>query len=208
MQNNSEEKLTYLPEDSLASRSVTQAGVKGHRMTDISGRRCLELYKKFSRHGSSLRMFTESLIGTMDWYSSRSILTWKLLATKSKRSYCQLAVSMRHTDATGSGLLPTRITMDASGATAKMKSTQVKLGSLTLSRWAAMFPTPTARDWKGARNPKTLQRVGRKPSNSLPDFVCAATGAHGQLNPRFVVEMMGFPLNWTELPFQNGDGRQ
>jgi hypothetical protein len=25
-----------------------------------------------------------------------------------------------------------------------------------------------------------------------------------QLNPRFVAEMMGFPPNWTELPFLNG----
>ena len=29
-----------------------------------------------------------------------------------------------------------------------------------------------------------------------------------QLNPRFVLEMMGFPPNWTELPFQNGEKRQ
>ena len=26
-----------------------------------------------------------------------------------------------------------------------------------------------------------------------------------QLNPRFVAEMMGFPPNWTELPFQSGE---
>jgi len=26
-----------------------------------------------------------------------------------------------------------------------------------------------------------------------------------QLNPRFVAEMMRFPTNWTELPFQNGE---
>jgi hypothetical protein len=30
------------------------------------------------------------------------------------------------------------------------------------------------------------------------------TGKNSQLNPRFVAEMMGFPPNWTELPFLNG----
>jgi hypothetical protein len=34
------------------------------------------------------------------------------------------------------------------------------------------------------------------------------TGAGSQLNPRFVGEMMGFPENWTELPFQNGEPNQ
>jgi hypothetical protein len=27
------------------------------------------------------------------------------------------------------------------------------------------------------------------------------TGKAGLLNPQFVAEMMGFPYNWTELPF-------
>ena len=26
-----------------------------------------------------------------------------------------------------------------------------------------------------------------------------------QMKPRFVAEMMGFPANWTELPFQSGE---
>lgn len=30
------------------------------------------------------------------------------------------------------------------------------------------------------------------------------TGKTSQLNPRFVAEMMGFPANWMELPFQQG----
>jgi hypothetical protein len=31
---------------------------------------------------------------------------------------------------------------------------------------------------------------------------------NSQLNPRFVAEMMGFPPNWTELPFLNGEQNQ
>jgi len=30
-------------------------------------------------------------------------------------------------------------------------------------------------------------------------------GVRSHLNPRFVGEMMGFPPNWTELPFQSGE---
>ena len=33
----------------------------------------------------------------------------------------------------------------------------------------------------------------------------AAIGATSQLSPLFVEEMMGFPRNWTALPFQSGD---
>jgi len=33
-------------------------------------------------------------------------------------------------------------------------------------------------------------------------------GSFSPLNPRFVAEMMGFPPNWTELPFQSGEQNQ
>ena len=34
-----------------------------------------------------------------------------------------------------------------------------------------LWPTPTARDYKGARKPETLKKAGRTPTNSLPDMV-------------------------------------
>ena len=34
------------------------------------------------------------------------------------------------------------------------------------------------------------------------------TGGNSQLNPRFVGEMMGFPPDWLELPFQDTDANQ
>jgi hypothetical protein len=30
-------------------------------------------------------------------------------------------------------------------------------------------------------------------------------GMTSQLNPRFVVEMMGYPIDWLTLPFQSGE---
>ena len=42
----------------------------------------------------------------------------------------------------------------------------------------------------------------------LPQLINNQTGKNSQLNPRFVAEMMGFPPNWTELPFQSGEQSQ
>lgn len=68
-----------------------------------------------------------------------------------------------------------------------------------------LLPTPTARDWKGASTLENLQKKGKKPhQGSLPDFF-ALTGKSFQLNPLFVAEMMGFPPDWTVLPFLPGD---
>ena len=65
--------------------------------------------------------------------------------------------------------------------------------------------TPTARDWKGAASPESLEKRGRIPEkNSLPDFF-ARTGKSFQLNPLFVAEMMGFPPDWTVSPFLGED---
>ena len=53
----------------------------------------------------------------------------------------------------------------------------------------------------------TLEHIGKKGKNprqgGLPDFF-AQTGRSFQLNPLFVAEMMGFPVNWTVLPFLPG----
>lgn len=65
-----------------------------------------------------------------------------------------------------------------------------------------MLPTPASRDYKGARSTEALEASGRTATNSLPDSF-SQTGTTSQLNPLFVGEMMGFPPNWLELPFQN-----
>ena len=80
------------------------------------------------------------------------------------------------------GLLPTPTAMDSSNATANMKSSQTKEGSMhstTLSRCLLA--------------PKLEKQTNGKTS---------------QLNPRYVAEMMGFPTDWTELPFLNGEQNQ
>ena len=65
-----------------------------------------------------------------------------------------------------------------------------------------LLPTPAAMDFK---------KRGNQPNWDGGDLVSTMhkmtnqTGKTSQLNPQFVAEMMGFPTNWTELPFLNGE---
>jgi hypothetical protein len=70
-----------------------------------------------------------------------------------------------------------------------------------------LLPTPTTRDWKGARTSEALRHSGRNGMNSLPDYF-AQPGKTTQLNPQFVMETMGFPKDWTVSPFLSGEWNQ
>jgi hypothetical protein len=76
-----------------------------------------------------------------------------------------------------------------------------------------MLPTPTKKDWNTAEYPdKYAKRKEYQKSKGvhleypLRQFAmdCNPNGHISQLNPRFVEEMMGFPKDWTALPFQSG----
>ena len=69
-----------------------------------------------------------------------------------------------------------------------------------------LLPTPTASDSNAGRR-GNAPRQGHNPmTNSLKDAVnyLEETLKCSHLNPLFVEEMMGFPKNWTTLPFLNG----
>ena len=150
------------------------------------------------------------------------------------------------------GLLPTPTAMDSTNATATMKSSQVKEGSMhsvTLSRamTMGMLPTPMASDCgdkvTGLENQMSLVKLARTqmlPTPSAYDWNTVQTqekyqerkqhqadkgvnlhyplkqmcmdinpnGKTSQLSPQFVMEMMGFPTDWTLLPFLNGETSQ
>ena len=72
--------------------------------------------------------------------------------------------------------------------------------------WEAyqMFPTPTSGLEKHSDKEsywKNRKEKGRQ--EDLQMVVHEIAGYNSQLNPLFVGEMMGFPPNWLELPFQN-----
>ena len=62
------------------------------------------------------------------------------------------------------------------------------------ARKRAQLLTATANDWKGQTNWEARERHGPQ---RLPD--CLPTGEATYLNPCFVEEMMGYPVNWTKL---------
>jgi hypothetical protein len=71
-----------------------------------------------------------------------------------------------------------------------------------------MLPTPATRDYKGANSMEHLKGENGTVMNhigQLPNYLKFHIGQTSQLNPQFVAEMMGFPHNWTELPFQSGE---
>jgi hypothetical protein len=127
--------------------------------------------------------------------------------------------------------------MDSTNATATMKSSQVKEGSMhsvTLCRAMAMgmLPTPRAQEIENSKQRikenridsiTTMAKLGMLPTpqaadggklggnenqDSLTKRARLETGTTSQLNPQFVMEMMGFPPDWTELPFLNGETSQ
>lgn len=139
-------------------------------------------------------------------------------------------------------ILPTPTAMDSTEATARMKSSQTKDGSMhsvTLARAVhTLYPTPVAQDYRRRRGPNSRQqglpevchrllntpianglkkRTGKGQERmSAEDFEAmfpenggspgSKDGRASQLNPLFVGEMMGYPLEWLTSPFLSGDG--
>jgi hypothetical protein len=80
-------------------------------------------------------------------------------------------------------------------------------GSLTEQIYHGMLPTPVVSDMNAGRR-GNAPRDGHNPmTNSLKDAVnyIEETSKCSQLNPQFVLEMMGFPKDWTLLPFLSGE---
>jgi len=65
-----------------------------------------------------------------------------------------------------------------------------------------LMPTPAAQDSKNATLP-----ISQRDRDTVPGAILR-TGQTGQLSPLFVLEMMGFSPDWTELPFLNGETNQ
>jgi hypothetical protein len=157
-------------------------------------------------------------------------------------------------DIAKANLLLTPTAMDSTNATATMKSSQVKEGSMhsvTLTRAMAMgmLPTPRACESIERRNMKTIvdkvenggdvtlttlakykggillptptaqivkhghsekywnNRIGKRQMD-IAMWNAETNGKTSQLSPQFVMEMMGFPTDWTLLPFLNGETNQ
>jgi len=144
------------------------------------------------------------------------------LGTPSNRLLFQLVPqAMRPTEGTEFGLLlKTPTVMDGEVTSGKKNPTSGNSGTLAqeiMSQYKptmlkiGMLPTPAARDVKGTNSMEHLRGENGTVMNhigQLPNFIKYHTGTTSQLSPLFVEEMMGFPKNWTVLPFQNGEENQ
>lgn len=198
-------------EDSPANHTAWQEKDSAKKMTDTSGRKCLEQFGRFNRAGSWAKTFAALLVGEGGWYSTRCSLSWKLKGTKYSRFYFQLSPKTHLTEGIESGLLPTASARDYKGASGQRKVIKTETGysevgpqvviygaRLPTLAMKGMLPTPTADD-----NP--AKNTGKRDQDSLQKRAFQITGQTSQLNPLFVAEMMGFPVDWTVLPFQNGE---
>ena len=97
------------------------------------------------------------------------------------------------------GMLPTPMASEGGKMSGSLTENQMSLTKMVRQN---MFQTPRASDknmhwktenWKG---------------DDLGSQVNEIFGTRSHLSPLFVEEMMGFPENWTALPFQSGDKNQ
>src|SRR5690606_21902599 len=123
-----EEKSTYSQEDSPANRIHQQVKDLVRKTIDISGRKCLEQFERFSPGTSWERMFMDSLIGMGDWFSTRCKLTWKMKGTKYNRVFFQLVPSTLPIEEIEFGLwpTPTSVQLDHPERVEKLKATGAK----------------------------------------------------------------------------------
>ena len=157
----------------------------------------------------------ENVLGIVNWgggwYSTRCKLTWKIRGTKYKRIYFQLVAKTHHINEKELGLLPTpnctRINIPTIEEVNKRKEIYGgKTRGMYLTHTIAMglLPTPTLQEYTNS----TLPPSQIKRTNLAGHLLREGISPHSQLNPQFVEEMMGFPKNWTLLPFLNGETNQ
>jgi hypothetical protein len=95
------------------------------------------------------------------------------------------------------GMLPTPQARDYKGSSGRA----IKGLEKDLPTVAKLLPTPTANCYKGG----AVRSDPKRQSDTLAHHFTKTPGKTSQLNPRFVAEMMSFPVDWTELPFLNGE---
>ena len=201
------DELTYLQGGSRVNHTAQQAKDLAQKTSATCGQRCCALFENAPRATSWAKMFAALLVGMEGWYSKKCALTWKLKGTPYNRLYFQLVPSTLPTDEIESGLLPTPTAFDyntprSQEAWDKAKEKHGDALQNPLKQMAAfgMLPTPVANDYKTRFPTKNW-----KGDADLPSVVNGQLGTRSQLSPLFVEEMMGFPKNWTALPFQSGD---
>jgi hypothetical protein len=113
--------------------------------------------------------------------------------------------SVTLTRAMSMGMLPTPIAGDWKGQLRSDGTANMLSGKMALLHKQGMLPTPTVNEGKNATFPES--QINR--SSLIGELMKTQDiGKTSQLNPLFVLEMMGFPPTWTTLPFLSGETNQ
>lgn len=194
-------KLTSSLVDSHASPSATQENERALAIRVGSGRKCLWLYELSRPAGSWQRMFMDSLLTTVEAYSTRFTTTWRAQTTKrSRRLFFQLAPSERRTAGIESGLWPTPQNHDGAGPRRKGNTFSDNHHYPHDLATAIQYPTMTARDSRSFKG--NVPPPNHQGAESLTQQI------GGQLNPTFVEWLMGYPGNWTLIAGETENGQE
>ena len=214
---NGEDVSMFSREDFHVSRSALPEREKEQKITVISGRKCYEQYGKYSPLGSLVKM----LLVSYQWYSPARRLKWdaqticstrisyteqsnsshstpsvktlNVQGIQSNRLLFRLVPSEHLTEETGCGLLPTAQTQGL-----KVCNKDGKTEFLNLE----LLPTPKAQE---ARGNCSVNRNKFNLTDKIAELTSPTSDA-SQLNPLYVTEMMGYPLEWLTLPFLSQSG--
>jgi hypothetical protein len=162
-------------------------------------------YKNGTKYGSLLSQVKYGMLPTptaFDYNSARTPQKWEEDKAKYKEKGINLQMPLKQMARLQ--MLPTPIAGDWKGQRRKDGTASMLSGKASLG----MLPTPAARDWKGSRTKEKIEErkiQGKQTDEGTRPGKFAQYGKSSQLNPRFVMEMMGFPPDWTELPFLNGE---
>ena len=179
----------------LASLSLSQGRKKEQVTSATSGRS-----GSISSESADLQSYLENRLAqrfaTAGLTNSR--LTWKRLITPSGRSLSRLQVSAHSTKETDSGLWPTASARDHKGGYqgGRIRNGKWSVDTLDVAAQLTDWLTPTTSDMNGVR------RLDGKRSGGLNTQAnqCDARtekSAPSQLNPRFSLWLMGFPIEWA-----------
>jgi hypothetical protein len=152
------------------------------------------LLASFDQNTCSWRTLQQSFLTDSELYSE----TWPRWGmTQGGAAYAHPMWERRITETDGSQWPTPR-------ANSAMASTITQENSWNMDRFPnletvvgrMMWPTPAARDFKGARLVETMIATGRNPqTNSLPDSVGEQSGL--RLNPNWVSWLMNFPIGFA-----------
>ena len=238
------EQLTLFPADSHVSHSVWLESKKAKGTTVTSGLKCSELSESCARIASSVRTYLESSRLPPGRWSR----IWSTQAITSSCLILKLRLSELGIEEAGSSLWATPNTMDSMDCRSyeamkrqatnggrknrrRLSNLREQVDPLMCQAYTdasveahRLWPTPTARDYKGSNSMQHLTQPKTPGNNHHTDQLanavklwttpCAAdaegtsggqnhrslrTDVAGQLNPTWVEWLMGFPIGWTEL---------